>query len=155
MVPSATMVGPVGTRDPCEKVADVKFNEPNDVRAVQRLLNAAYGGTAVAETGKCDAATIQAIKDFQALWPSPTPDGLVRPNGPTMKRLAGAATPATHGAISLGRIDQGGYGISYSTQLPPTGYKVFLALQTDAYLPDLPVRRPKVSGGAHNIPDTP
>ncbi len=153
MVPSAALVGPVGTRDPFEKVADVKFNEPNDVRAVQRLLNAAYGGTAVAETGKCDAATIQAIKDFQALWPTPTPDGLVRPNGPTLKRLVGAATPATLGAISLDRIDKGGYGISYSAQLPPTGYKVFLALQTDTSLLDITGRSAKGVVGTDNLPD--
>jgi hypothetical protein len=153
MVPSATMVAPVGARDPFERVADKKFNEQNDVRTVQRLLNAAYGGTAVAETGTCDAATIQAIKDFQALWPTPPPDGLVRPSGPTVKRLVGAATPATLGAITLGRIDKGGYVISYSAQLPPTGYKVFLALQNDTSLLDITGRNAKDVLGDDNLPD--
>ena len=153
MVPSSTLVGPVGARDPFEKVADKKFNEPNDVRTVQRLLNAAYGGATVAETGKCDPATIQAIKDFQALWPTPTPDGLVRPGGPTLKRLAGAATPAALGAITLVRIDEGGYQISYSAQLPPNGYKVFLALKNDTFLLDITGRNAKGVMGNDNLPD--
>ena len=64
-----------------------------------------------------------------------------------------SATPATLGAISLGRIDQGGYGISYSAQLPPTGYKVFLALQTDTSLLDLTSRSAKGVVGTDNLPD--
>ncbi len=153
MAASATLVGPVGVRDPFERVVDKKFNEPNDVRTVQRLLNAAYGGTAVPETGRCDAATIQAIKEFQALWPSPTPDGLARPNGPTLKRLVGAATAATLSPITLARIDNGGYVIAYAAQLPPTGYKVFLAVQNETALLDITGRNVKGVLGVDNLPD--
>jgi peptidoglycan hydrolase-like protein with peptidoglycan-binding domain len=77
-------------------------NRSPSVKTVQELLNRvppAAGGPdpRLAETGLCDAATLQAIRNFQKLQ-SIRQDGIIDPGGMTLTRLvrvarAGAATP--------------------------------------------------------------
>jgi peptidoglycan hydrolase-like protein with peptidoglycan-binding domain len=62
-------------------------NRPEDVVAVQRLLNKA--DAAIKEDGDCGRGTISAIEDFQRNWTS-HPDGRVDPTGTTWLRLAEA-----------------------------------------------------------------
>jgi lysozyme len=78
-------------------------NNPADVSAVQQWLNARMG-LALAVSGQADAQTIAAIESFQAsVRGVTTPDGLISPNGPTLRALmpnAAAASPGFPGATT-------------------------------------------------------
>ena len=74
-------------------VGEGGVNHKEDVIAVQKLLSAA-GRYPEPADGTCDAALIQAIRDFQAGFAS-HPDGRVDPDGATLRRLNAAAAPAS------------------------------------------------------------
>ncbi len=65
-------------------------NRSPDVRKIQRLLNAVFPSGSIANTGSCDAKTVQRIKRFQRRFMS-SPDGRVDPGGGTLRRLNRAA----------------------------------------------------------------
>jgi lysozyme len=69
-------------------------NAPDDVREIQRLLNA-RANAGLAEDGVIGPATIAAIKQFQATLPGvAVPDGRIDPGGPTDAALVGGAAAA-------------------------------------------------------------
>lgn len=127
-------------------------NIAEDVRKIQSLLNTVYGRTGVISHGKCDAATIKAIGDFQRLWPGKV-DSRVDPAGRTLRRLNETTTPLKLNKIWLGKIGYGGYLISYSGKLPPSQYKVFLGLPHDFNSLEITGRNQKDVMGSDNLPN--
>ena len=87
-------------------------NRPEDVLAVQRLLNLADAG--IKEDGDCGRATISAIEEYQRNWTS-HPDGRVDPTGTAWLRLSeGKLKIVRQGYVLLPQISGNGY-YSYST----------------------------------------
>lgn len=117
-------------------------NDPTDVRNIQTLLNQAYGSDRLPVTGRCDQATVNAIAEFQRLWPGMKVDSRIDPGGATLRRLNEAVTPLKLNKIELGLIAKGGYLISYDGVVPPAGYKVLLGLTSEANSIDV-TGRPK------------
>lgn len=131
-----TIRGAVGEKPaPNNKV----HNQADEVRRVQALLNGAFGHMVVSPSGKCDAATIKAIRDFQKLWGAD--DGNVWPGGKTLAQLNRMVTPLTLKPIALGRIKEGGYVIAYETSdkkpLPDEDYTVQLSVGSDTAVLDV------------------
>lgn len=124
-------------------------NLPPDVEKVQELLRTVLGPAAQPMLpGKLDDATHQCIVDFQQSWGG-TADGVVDPNGQTLKRLVRLSRPLTLKPIKLARVltavkdgklinDGGGYSIQVVTcdggPLPPvgSGWVLYLAFVQDA-----------------------
>ncbi|MCK6433533.1 MAG: peptidoglycan-binding protein [Burkholderiaceae bacterium] len=129
-------------------------NLPADVEKVQDLLRKALGPLAQPMLpGKLDDATRQCIVDFQQRWGG-TADGVVDPNGQTLKRLVRLANPLVLKPIKLARVltavkdgklvnDGGGYSIQVSTcdggPLPPrgSGWVLYLAFINDTLTLDV------------------
>jgi penicillin-insensitive murein DD-endopeptidase len=87
-------------------------NRPEDVLAVQQLLNIAKA--AIKEDRDCGRATISAIEDYQRNWTS-HPDGRVDPTGTTWHKLSeGKLKIVRHGYVLLPQISGHGY-YPYST----------------------------------------
>ncbi|MGE0646136.1 MAG: peptidoglycan-binding protein [Nitrospira sp.] len=119
--------------------AEKGTNVAIDVQKVQELLNKVQIKPYVQPNGKCDGQTIEAIKNFQRLWTDATIDGRVDPSGRTLRRLNLTTKPLKLKPISLGKIDRGGYIISYEGEVPPPPvYKVLLCVSNPLYTNDVP-----------------
>lgn len=107
------MATPVSTaRTLTASVGRKGTNRPDDVIAVQRLLNIA--GAGIKEDGDCGRATVSAIEDYQRNWMSHV-DGRVDPSGTTWLRLSeGKLTIVRQGYVLLPQSGGLGY-YSYST----------------------------------------
>lgn len=128
-------------------------NLREDVLKVQRLLNKANGYAVVGETGVCDEGTVRAIEDFQRLWPGSTVDGKIDPVGPTLRRLDQTVTPLELKPIKLAYIRHGGYSISYSGNVLPSGYKVYLGIGDENEALDITGRDKADVIDKDNLPD--
>jgi hypothetical protein len=130
-------------------------NHEDDVRRVHALLNAAFGRAIAPSSGKCEAGTIKAIREFQKLWGSD--DGSVWPGGKTLTQLNRMVTPLVLKPITLGRIRQGGYVIGYATgdkkELPNDGYTIELCVGSDAATLDVTGRKASDLIGPDNVED--
>ncbi len=72
-------------------------NKRNEVLAIQKRLNfhlnCMTGYKPIAENGVVGPDTIDAIRIFQKMINVPRPDAIIRPNGPTLKKLNQASIP--------------------------------------------------------------
>lgn len=87
-------------------VGEGAFNQSDDVRRVQSLLNEfrlEHGQKSIAEDGKVGPETIGAILDFQKGFMG-TPDGRVDPDGSSIKKLEELAAPKIFQAAMLGLL---------------------------------------------------
>ena len=70
-------------------------NKPDDVRAIEYVLNIVLGSKQFPEEGKCEQRLIDAIRNFQVkTLGSPTGDGRIDPDGRTLKGLVERAYQA-------------------------------------------------------------
>jgi hypothetical protein len=83
------------------------LNTKADVKAIQERLNAIAKGP-LAENGVCDSQTLDAICAFQDHFML-TPDGVISPEGPSMKFLRSwKSKPSSHGVnLLLGKLQRG------------------------------------------------
>lgn len=107
-----------------KKVGPGLDNNEDDVKNIQTLLNSVRIGPKLQVNGIYDKDTSTAIGSFQKIWGGA--NYRIEPGGTWLQRLNDTAKPLTIKNISLIRINEGGYSITYEGFVPPKGYRVML-----------------------------
>ncbi len=107
-------------------VGESGTNNGPDVLKVDELLRAVGMLGSISPTTQ---TRNEAIKCFQEIWELRSAgkyNGTIEPNGATLQRLNQTATPLKLNEIGLKKIGKGGYKISFTGDVPPKPYQVWL-----------------------------
>jgi hypothetical protein len=129
-------------------------NLPTDVLQIDTLLRKAGILSAAPATLQSRSAAIKKIQEIFGIRTQGKFDGKIDPGGQTLRRLNETVTPLKLNAITLGKIANGGYIISFTPASPPAPYQLFLGPSTlpGDYL-DVTGANPKDIMTAKNLPD--